>query len=126
MFTNVLSKAVVLFFFFFFFFFFFLFCFVFCLFVYFSFLFFIFCVPCVPLWLLAERIFHVFPCMFVVFVDLCVWWILSSFVIALQRKRGWLFCFSIVCGIFTVSHGLFALSLGCIGRLCCMIVSPGT
>ena len=34
-----------------------------------------------------------------------------------------LLCFPLVCGLFTVSHGLFALSLSIIGRLCSMNVA---
>ena len=42
-------------------------------------------------------------------------------------ERGkWLFCFSLVCGLYTVCHGLFALPLDVIGRLWSVILAlPG-
>ena len=34
-----------------------------------------------------------------------------------MKKKSWLFSFSLVCGLCTVCHGLFALPLGVIGKL---------
>ena len=47
---------------------------------------------------------------------------LSSIEITLLGKMELFAWFSFVCGLYTVSHGLFVLPLGVIGRLCSVIV----
>ena len=37
-------------------------------------------------------------------------------------EESWLLCLTLVCGICTVCHSLFALPLGVVGRLCSVIV----
>ena len=71
------------------------------------------------LWLLASMLFRV---MFCSLSYCCVKWILSSIVITLLGKRdGFL---PLICGLYTVCFGLFALSLTVIGRLClCVCVA---
>ena len=65
--------------------------------------------------------FHVLICLL---SYCCVCWILSDIVITILWKRevDLLFFFF---GLSDVSHGLFALLLSIIGRLCSVIVHPG-
>ena len=80
-------------------------------------------VPSVALRLLTAGLFHVLSfrsyC--------CVWWILPVIVITSFGNGSWLLCFFfLVCGLCIVYHGLFALLLGVIGRLCPVIPAfPG-
>ena len=41
-------------------------------------------------------------------------------------RKGWLLCLSLVCGLYTFCHCLFAIRLGVIERLCFVTVAlPG-
>ena len=61
---------------------------------------------------------------FVLFIVLSLFlWILLCIGIISSRRASWLLCFSLIRGMCTFCHGLFALPLGVIGRLCSVPVA---